>query len=220
MKPPRLLELFCGTKSMAAAFEKRGCDVITLDNNQIFNPDICADILTWNRAMLPVSWRPDFVWASPPCTGFSNAAGGKYWIRRDGYWVAKLPEGGYYLELIYRILAIIKELKPRYWFIENPVSLLRNLPVLWGYPRATITYCQYGENRRKPTDIWNNCAAWLPRPPCKPGSPCHERVPHETHSSGVMRQSNSRERSKLPLELCEEIAGVCIGTQLEKGGKR
>ena len=215
MDSVKSLELFCGTKSFTRAMQRRGADCLTLDNDCRFQPDYCMEILNFGRPQLPPRWKPDIIWASPPCTGFSSAAGGKYWIRRNGSWEAQSAEALYYLELIYKTLAIIRELKPRYWFIENPVSLLRNLPVFWGYHRDTVTYCQYGETRRKATDIWHNCQCWHPKPACKPGSSCHEYVPHQTHGGGVMRQSSSRVRGMIPTELCEEIAEAIYSSRKE-----
>ncbi len=42
---PRMLDLFSGTGSTAAAFRKKGYEVITLDFNQNFSPDILTDVL-------------------------------------------------------------------------------------------------------------------------------------------------------------------------------
>jgi hypothetical protein len=210
MRSRRFLELFCGTKVMTREFARLGAECITLDNDIKFEPDICVSILDFHRGLLPRGWKPDFIWASPPCTGFTPAAAGKYWHRSDGYWQARNDEAGYYLAMMYKTLSVIKALRPRYWFIENPVSLLRNLPILWGFNRVTVTYCQYGETRRKPTDIWTNCDSWIPRQPCKPGDPCHEYVPHGTHRSGVMRQAKSIVRAMIPGQLCQEIARACL----------
>lgn len=45
------------------------------------------------------------------------------------------------------------------------------------YVRHTISYCQYGDNRMKPTDIWTNDLKWIPKPPCKNGDKCHISAP-------------------------------------------
>ena len=39
-----------------------------------------------------------------------------------------------------------------------------------GLPRYTVTYCQYGERRQKPTDIWTKHPNPKFKPPCKCGS--------------------------------------------------
>ncbi len=209
------LELFCGTKSFTKSMLAIGASCIAVDNDPRFEPDICVDILTFTKSMLPRRWCPDVIWASPPCTGFSNAAGGKYWSRARGWWEPVHPQGPYYLKLVYATLKIIRELKPRYWFVENPVSLLRNLPVLWGYPRQTITYCQYGQPYRKPTDIWTNCDIWIPRLACHRGDNCHEYVKHQTHIGGVSRLSGPIARGIIPTALCDEIVKAIMEVKSE-----
>lgn len=54
------------------------------------------------------------------------------------------------------VLEMIKELQPKYWFIENPRGGLRKMRFMQGLPRYTVTYCQYGDTRMKPTDIFTN----------------------------------------------------------------
>jgi hypothetical protein len=36
-----------------------------------------------------------------------------------------------------------------------------------GFKRHTVWYCQYGDDRAKPTDIWTNSKTWIPKPMCK-----------------------------------------------------
>ena len=61
---PRLLELFCGTKSIGRAFEAAGWEVVSLD--------IVCDIRSWDYALFPPG-HFDMVWASPVCTEYSRA---------------------------------------------------------------------------------------------------------------------------------------------------
>jgi hypothetical protein len=79
-------------------------------------------------------------------------------------------------------LALINELNPRYWFIENPRGGMRKMNFMQELPRYTITYCQYGDKRMKPTDIWTNHPAPGFKPPCKNGAPCHEPAPRGSKS--------------------------------------
>ena len=44
----RLLEIFCGTKSMGKVFEKNGWEVISIDIEKKWKPTICIDVLEWN----------------------------------------------------------------------------------------------------------------------------------------------------------------------------
>ena len=45
---PRLLELFCGTKSVGRAFEAAGWEVVSLDIVSKFEPTILRDIRSWD----------------------------------------------------------------------------------------------------------------------------------------------------------------------------
>ena len=55
-----------------------------------------------------------------------------------------------------KVLKIIEQRKPTWFFIENPRGLLRKMPFMRDLMRHTVTYCQYGDTRMKPTDIWTN----------------------------------------------------------------
>lgn len=71
----KVLDLFCGTKSIARAFEKRGHEVYTVDWNADFEPTLCADIgkLTAAEIIDLCGGKPDVIWASPDCTTFSRS---------------------------------------------------------------------------------------------------------------------------------------------------
>ena len=63
-----MLDLCCGLKGASASFLSRGWDVVTLDIDPVFHPDIVADLRDWE-------WhggRPDLIWLSDPCTEFSR----------------------------------------------------------------------------------------------------------------------------------------------------
>jgi len=70
--------------------------------------------------------------------------------------------------------------------------------------RETVTYCQYGDSRMKPTDIWTNDMGWTPRPMCKNGDSCHTPAPRGSQT-GTQGLKGNHERSKIPPQLCEEI---------------
>ncbi|MGA4501549.1 hypothetical protein ACPC0Q_28995 [Bacillus bombysepticus] len=82
------------------------------------------------------------------------------------------------------------------------------MPQVQGMPMYTVTYCQYGENRMKPTDIWANHEAPNFRPMCKNGAPCQETAPRGS-KGGVQGQKDARERSRIPKRLCEHIYELC-----------
>ena len=106
------------------------------------------------------------------------------------------------------MLWLIKELNPKYYFIENPRDGMRKMRFMTDLPRYTITYCQYGDSRMKPTDIWTNHPAPKFKPPCKNGAPCHTPAPRGS-KTGTQGLKNSIERARIPKEFCKHIVKIC-----------
>ena len=77
-----------------------------------------------------------------------------------------------------------------------------------GLPRYTVTYCQYGERRQKPTDIWTNYKNPDFKSPCKRGAPCHDAAPRGP-KTGTQALKNAKEKAKIPVLLCEYIVDIC-----------
>ena len=202
----KVLELFCGTKSISKVFKERGHQVFTIDNNPQFNPDLCKDIKLLTKK--DISFKPDIIWASPPCQCFSVASISTHWKGGKKAYIPKTESAEMSMFLITITKMIMNHFKPKYWFIENPRGVLRKLEVVKGLPRNTVTYCQYGDKRMKPTDIWTNCKEWKPRPMCKNGMPCHESAPRGS-KTGTQGLKNAKERGVIPRELCLEIVKAC-----------
>jgi len=196
----RILELFCGTKSIGKVGKARGHDVFSSDIMPKFNADYTVDILEFDLSELP--WKPDMIWASPPCTYFSVASIGTHWNKDNTPKTERAVVG---CKIVESVLDIIRGLNPAVYYIENPRGKLRKLDFMQSLPiRNTVTYCQYGDTRMKPTDIWTNNEQWTPRPMCRSGASCHESAPRGS-STGTQGIKGNMNRSVIPHELCEEI---------------
>lgn len=208
----KVLELFAGTRSIGKAFEARGHEVFSVEwDKQFDNIDLYADIgqLT-AQDILARFGRPDVIWASPDCTTFSVAAISRH--RRQNRVTGNLDPISEYAKFCdavdQNVLALTRELQPMVWFIENPRGAMRKMSWMQGLPRYTVTYCQYGETRMKPTDIWTNHPAPGFKPPCKNGDPCHVSAPRGART-GTQGIQGSKERSIIPPQLCEHIVDIC-----------
>lgn len=206
----KIIEFFCGTKSVSKVFISRpGYKTLTIDNDERHNPDICKDILNITIDDIPKEFRnPDVVWASPPCQTFSVAAIHYHWKNINGNLHPRSERAKEAHKLVKHTIDLIRQLKPKYWFIENPRGMLRKMPYMKVLPRHTVTYCQYGDKRQKPTDIWTNCQVWTPRRMCRPKAPCHEAAPRQIKNTGTQGLKNAIERAVIPAALCEEICAA------------
>ena len=208
----KVLELFAGTRSISKAFEANGHETFCIEWSEDFeNIDLCADILTVTAEMILERFgRPDVIWASPDCTTFSIAAISHH--RRKNPITGNLDPVSDYAKFCdavdKHVLQLIQELKPKYWFIENPRGGMRKMEWMQGLPRYTVTYCQYGDNRMKPTDIWTNHPSPNFRPMCKNGDTCHEAAPRGS-KTGTQGLKGSKERSVIPEGLCKHIVSIC-----------
>lgn len=208
----RVLELFAGTRSIGKAFEKHGHKVYSIEWDKDFeNIDWYEDIgKITAQDIIDRFGQPDVIWASPDCTSFSIAAISHH--RRKNLETGNLDPVSDYAKFCdnvdQHVLDLIRELKPKYWFIENPRGGMRKMTWMQGLPRYTVTYCQYGDTRMKPTDIWTNHPDPKFKTPCHNGDPCHEPAPRGS-KTGTQGLKGSIDRSKIPDKLCEHIVEIC-----------
>jgi len=215
----RTIELFSGTKSFSKVMARNNFETFTIDLNKNLNPDYCADMLDvdfreeWLKDLVK---NTDILWASPPCTAFSVASISRHWTGGSRAYIPKDDSAKLGLKLLDKTIESIISLKPRYWFIENPRGVMRKViddifkkHNITNYRRVTVWYCQYGDIRAKPTDIWTNLLNWN-------GKQCHNyRKGEEKHchheeaprgaKTGTQGLKDATERGAIPERLFEEI---------------
>jgi len=203
----KVLELFAGSRSIGKAAESLGYEVYSSDLNEFDGIDYPIDILEFDITKVP--FKPDIIWASPPCTTYSIAAISHHRPHNK-------PLSDFAIKsdnMVKKTISIIKELNPKHWYIENPRGMLRKQTFMQGLPRTTVWYCTYGDKRAKPTDIWTNNLrsvfnpdGWQPRPECHNGNKnCHHESAPRGSRTGTQGLKGNYERSKIPNELCLEI---------------
>ena len=199
-----LLELFAGTRSISKAFEKKGHKTFSIEWNKDFeNIDLYEDInnVSAKDIIKLCGGVPDVIWASPDCTTRKkNAENGNLEPISD---YAKFCD-----KTNKHVLDLIKQLNPKLYFIENPRGGLRKMDFMKNLKRYTVTYCQYGDFRMKPTDIWTNHPNPKFKKPCKNGDKCHEPAPRGS-KTGTQGIKGSIGRSVIPEKLCDYIVEIC-----------
>ena len=208
----KVLELFAGTRSIGKAFEARGHEVFSVEWDKGFeNIDWYEDIgKITAQDILEKFGKPDVIWASPDCSSYSIAGISHH--RTKNQETGNLDPVSDYAKFCdsvnQNVLKLIKELDSKLYFIENPRGGLRKMTFMQGLPRYTVTYCQYGDTRMKPTDLFTNHPNPKFKPMCKNGDPCHEAAPRGS-KTGTQGLKGAKERSVIPKELCEHIVDIC-----------
>ena len=200
----KILELFKGTGSIGKVAKKMGMEVMSVDIEDKYEPDILADILEWNykKFFKESGFIPDLVWASPPCNTFSPLV---YPLKERDTKTAepKSERAKIGTQILYRTLRIIRylqKLNPNLVYtIENPRGMMRNDKQIKKLPhRDTTLYCLYGDKRVKPTDFFNNVGLEL-----------KEGTPQSCSSEGRIRVQgdtrNIEERYFIPPKLVKDI---------------
>lgn len=225
----KVVELYAGSCTLTqVAEDKLSMEGLSTDNHQYGKVKLVGDILDKKVLRAIVRFKPDIIWASSPCTGFSVASFGKHFRKVGDEYIPKSSTAGMGIALAIRVFEVIKAVHKTHghvpvWFMENPRGLLRKMKFMEVAPiRHTVTYCRYGSSSMKPTDIWTNCKGWQPRTMCKRGgwgkkvidgvTWCLDRDGHPCHiqakrgeKSGTQGLDNAHERAKLPRALCKEI---------------
>lgn len=219
MRKLNLLEVFAGSRSVSKeAKDIGGFNTFSVDWEPFEGIDLVMDVE--DMLISDVPFVPDVVWCSPDCTTYSIAAVGHH---RQG---SIIPVSSYakkcdsvnqnMLSLIDQWLKINPHMV---FFIENPRGMLRKMPWMQKYPRKSVCYCQYGDSRMKPTDIWTNSLTWEPREMCSNykydsdgniiDRHCHHESARRGEKTGTQGLRDSYERSRIPDELCGEVLRSC-----------
>ena len=202
----KVLELFAGSRSFSKVAEEFGYKTYTTDIEPFDKINQVCNIFDFDlNKMLDEFGSPDIIWASPPCTYFSVSSIGHHWNKNH---TPKTKEAVLGVKIVEETNWIIKMLEPKYLYIENPRGKLRKLYVINKEPyfRKTVTYCSYGEDRMKPTDIWTNNFNWNPIQICFNGNrDCHHQPAPRGSRTGTQGMANAYEKSKVPYKLCKEI---------------
>ena len=226
----KLLELFAGSRSFSNVAEKHSIETYSTDIKDFGDINQVCNIFDFDYKQ----FKPNIIWASPPCEKWSLACGVKggniYWesVRENGKIVGIKPRENFdvktrysilnnpekvkiqrelHVDILEKTLEIINHYNPRYYFIENPFGYMKY------YLEGRVdyinlcTYCQYGFPYRKPTNIFSNIKLDLKT--CKIGQGCHSNNLYTRGKQNKISEksivNNYYDRSKVPEELCEEI---------------
>lgn len=213
----KTLDLFTGTGSFKSVANSMGFQCLSLDNRELDGVDMVCDFEEWDPGIMP--FIPDFVWASPPCTTYSRAAGNfhRYGERALTAFAEKSDR------MMLKLLALLKEWSCDF-VIENPMGRLRNMSFMSGIPRQTVWYCQYGYKIAKPTDIFSNLNYDLFNQDGFKAKQCyngnrqchHEKSPRDyrkakklgLHRNGV--RAKSKQCISVPPNLIRELLNVSL----------
>ena len=102
---------------------------------------------------------------------------------------------------------LMEQMHPKIIIFENPMGAFRKMDFVNDLILNTTTYCQYGFTYRKQTDFLSNIDLHL-KPPCKNGSPCHEKAPRGART-GLQAIKDPALKAIYPPKLCEHIVEEC-----------
>jgi len=189
----RALVLFSGTGSVEKVLREKypGIEVVSVDNDGKWNPTHLMSVEAFERTHKYPVGHFDIIWASPPCTEYSRAKTTK---------PRELPKAD---RIAKSALRLISSLRPKTWFVENPVGMLKDRSFMKPYSKYmnTATYCMYGTPYRKATNFWTNKVLRTPLMKCSKETPCanfrelgHHEVSAQKGHSGKLGPGNYRQK--------------------------
>jgi len=174
-----ILSLFDRTGEWAAPYAAQGTLVVCVDlqHEQSFLPSGCfamqANVLALaHRPELLSAWPEpvEGILAAPPCTDFASS-GAQWWKRKDADGSTARS-----VALVEATLSLIKQLKPRWWALENPRGRLKSLVPGVGPVKLFFHPCDFAgwaddpiaEAYTKETHIYGDFNFRLQRFPIRP----------------------------------------------------
>jgi len=212
----KVLDLGCRTGSAVAAWQAAGDIVVGVDwenhGQQIqgdFTKEETWEIIDnvtpiWDDEVHPY----DFIWCSFDCSIYSMMNQHSHHFEKETYRplterAIREVEGAKF------VIEKIKERNPKLgWIVENPRALMRKMDFVQDLDRVTVSYCQYGDSRMKPTDLFGNIP-WLFEPKlCKNGDSCHLAAPRgsRTGTQGMDKTT----AGMIPYELSNSIRSAAL----------
>jgi len=184
----KILDLFSGLGGASEAFVQAGHEVVRIENNPLLSdvPHTVQGDVSIASAFKFDSYgsriHHDLIWASPPCTEFSNGYNApRPTAHREG--IPFTPS----LDAVKLAKDIIDELKPRYWIIENVVGAIKDFEPILGTPTQIIgSFVLWGKFP----------AVILPR------GFKHTKASNDPHSSDPLR---SNKKAKIPLDISKAV---------------
>ena len=166
-----------------------GFEVVTVERDPAWHPDICVDVLKWEFCRLP---RGQFqvIFASPPCTEYSKALTTRPRDLQAAH------------ALVWQTLKIIRHFCPQQWFIENPhMGKLSSRPGMKDYLWIYVDHCQFSDwGYQKPTRIWG-MVRHLENVTCD-GKTCPHLIPgtqrHQVSLGGASKRLGRNEEYRIP----------------------
>lgn len=217
------VDLFSGTGSATKYFrESDDWNVVGIDIDPDREEDIEANIFD----IKPEHFEEDidFVWGSPPCKSFSVANIQNNWtVKSERLRLPQSQKAVNGVGMVFHTLRLIESIDPDYWFMENPRGGLRKII---GEPQhdrrrqldkellvkeqkdanypGTVTYCRFGDNVMKPTDLWGEHPESFEYRYCGQGKKCHNSMSRNRKESFQFRNKGS-DRWRVPDGLAEAV---------------
>jgi hypothetical protein len=145
---PRMLDICSGLGGASQAFIDAGWEVIRLENNPMLtDPEskyyvsetTHCDIL--ETAYIGETGFFDFIWASPPCTDFSDAISSPSSLARNNN-LPFTPD----TRIALKVKEMIQHYDPKYWCVENVRGSRKEFSKIFGPPwQIIMPFFLYGK---------------------------------------------------------------------------